>query len=137
MKGCTYQQLPLLNSQLFTVVQRHAESASHGFETEAEYIEAAQQRLHDFADDRSDAYAGIRFLNMQRSDATAAQAVMEKIVDDLVKLMGDDELGHVWAAWHPHRFAAVAAYVYLSLPIPQRRLRNGIGWLTPKGSTSR
>ena len=97
MKGCTYQQLPLLNSQLFTVVQKHAESASNGFETEAEYIEAAQQRLHEFASDRSDAYAGIRFLSMQRSDAKAVQEAPEKIVDDLVKFMGDNELGHVWA----------------------------------------
>ena len=43
---------------------------------------------------------------------TNAQAATETIADDLVKLMGDDELGHVWAAWHPHRFAAGAAYGY-------------------------
>ena len=57
---------------------------------------------------------------MQRSDAKAVQAATEKIVDDLVKLMGDDELGHVWAAWHPHRFAAVAAYAYLFLADPAK-----------------
>ena len=59
-------------------------------------------------------------LSMQRSDAKAVQAATEKIVDDLVKLMGDDELGHVWAAWHPHRFAAVAAYAYLFLADPAK-----------------
>ena len=113
MKGCTYQQLALLNSQVFTVVQKHAESASHGFETEAEYIEAVRQRRHECATDRSDAYAGIRVLSTQRSEAKAVQEAIEKIVDDLVKLMGDNELGHVWATWHPHRFAPVAAYAYL------------------------
>ena len=43
---------------------------------------------------------------MQRSDANAVQTATEKIVDDLLKLLDDNQLGHVWAAWHPHRFAA-------------------------------
>ena len=38
----------------------------------------------------------------------------------MVKLMGDNELGHVWAAWHHHRFAAVVAYAYLFLADPAK-----------------
>ena len=98
MKGCRYQQLPLTNSQLFRVVQGNAESASHGLKKELEFIQEAQQRLHELATDRDNAYAGIRFLSMQRSDAKAVQAETEKIVDDLMKLMNDNELGHVWTA---------------------------------------
>ena len=120
MKGCTYQQLPLTNSHLFKVVQKHAESRSkHEAETELEYIQAAQQRLHEFAINPNNEYAGIRFLGMQRGDAQAVQAATEKIVDDLARLMGDNELGHVWAEnWHPHRFAAVATHAYLFLARP-------------------
>ena len=95
MEGGRYQQLPLTNSQLFRIVQRNAESTSHGLETELEFIQEAQQRLHEFAADRDNAHAGICFLSMQRSDAKAVQAATEKIVDDLMKLMNDNELGHV------------------------------------------
>ena len=119
MKGCRYQQLPLTNSQLFRVAEKNAGSVSHGIETEHEYIQAAQQRLHEFAVNPDNAHAGIRFLGMQRSDSQAVQAATEKIVNDLVKLMRDNELGHVWAKnWHPHRFAAVATYAYLFLADP-------------------
>ena len=110
MMECKYHQLPLTNLRLFKVAQLHAESASHECETELEYIQAAQKRLLDFAVLPDNAYANIRFLNMQHKVAVAVQAATAKIVDDFVKLMADNELGHVWATWHPHRFAAVAAY---------------------------
>ena len=80
MKGCSYQQLPLIDSQLFAVAQGHitqteaAMEAEYSGRTEAEYIEEAQQRLHECANDAADAYAGIRFLNMRRSDAEAVGA---------------------------------------------------------------
>ena len=136
MKGCRYQQLPLTNSQLFKVLRKNAESASHELETELEYIQEAQQRLHEFATDPGNAYAGIRFLNMQRSDPKAVQAATDKIVDDLVNLMNDNKLGHVWSDWHPHRFAAVAVYAYLFLADPAETGPDGISWLSPKGHTS-
>ena len=116
MKECTYQQLPLVNSQLLKVIKKHSENARHGFETELEYIQAAQQRLCEFAVLPGNAYASIRFLGMQRKDAQAVQEATEKIVNDLVKLMDENELGDIWASsWHPHRFAAVAAYAYVFL----------------------
>ena len=65
MKGCRYQQLALTNSQFLRVLRKNAESASHEFEVEPEYIQEAQQRLHEFASDRGSAYAGIRFLSMR------------------------------------------------------------------------
>ena len=126
MKGCTYQQLPLTSSQLFRVVQKNAESVSHGLEAELEYIQAAQQRLHEFAIHPDNAYAGIRFLSMQRSDAKAVQAATDTIVDDLVKLMGDNELGHVWAAWHPLALPQWLHMPTYSLPIQQKLLPDGI-----------
>ena len=113
MKGCSYQQLPLSNTQLFNVIQLHALHSSHACETELEFIQAAQQRLHEFAIHPDNAYGGIRFLGMQRSDVEAVQAATTRMVDELVKLLGDNELGHVWATWHPHRFASVAAYVHV------------------------
>ena len=57
LKGVKYQQLPLNNSQLFKVLEKHAETARHDLETEVEYIEAAQKRLHEFAIDPTNAYA--------------------------------------------------------------------------------
>ena len=122
MKGCTCQQLPLTNSQLFRVAELHTASASHGCETELELIQAAQQRLHEFAIHPANAFAGFRFLipDMRARDAEAVQATTAKIVDDLVKLMSDNELGHVWTAWHPNRFAAVAAYAYVFLADPAK-----------------
>ena len=117
VKGCKYQQLPLTNSHLFEFVQKHAENRSkHEAETEFEYIGAAQQRLHEFAVHPDNAYESIRFLGMKTRDAQEVQAATEKIVENLLKLMGDNELGHVWAEkWHPHRFAAVATYAYIFL----------------------
>ena len=117
VKGCKYQQLPLTNSHLFEFVQKHAENRSkHGAETEFEYIAAAQQRLHEFAVHPDNAYESIRFLGMKTRDAQEVQAATEKIVENLLKLMGYNELGHVWAEkWHPHRFAAVATYAYIFL----------------------
>ena len=61
MKGCRYQQLHSTNSQLFRLAEKNAGSVSHGIETEHEYIQAAQQRLHEFAVNPDNAYAGIRF----------------------------------------------------------------------------
>ena len=132
MKGCSYQQLPLTNSDLFRVAQKNAESASHGLETELEYIQEAQQRLYEFAVDQAIAYAGNRFLRMQRSDAKAVQAATATIVDNLVKLMGDNELTHVWATWHPHRFAAVAAYAYLFTDDPAKTTSRWNCMVVPK-----
>ena len=132
MKGCRYQQLPLTKSQLFRVHEKHAESASVEVETEAEYIEAAQERLHEFAVDPVNAYAGIRFLCMQQSGAKAVQAATEKIVNDLLKLMEDNDLRHVWASWHPHRFAAVAAYAYLFVAAPAKATSQWDWMVVPK-----
>ena len=69
---------------------------------------------------------------MQRSDAKAVREATEKIMDDFVKLMCDNELGHVWAAWHPHRFAAVAAYAYLFLADPAKTSSQWNWMVTPK-----
>ena len=69
LKVCTYQQLPLADSQVLAVVKTHIErseiavEASYSGRTEADYIEEAQQRLHEFAIDACDIYAGNRFLN--------------------------------------------------------------------------
>ena len=81
MKGCRYQQLPLTNSQLFTVVRKNAElskEAGHRLETELEYIQEAQQRLYEFEADEANAYAGNRSLSMQLSDANAVQTVTKR-----------------------------------------------------------
>ena len=42
----------------------------------------------------------------------------EKIVDDLIIPLNDNDLESVWSAWHPHRFAAVAVYAYLFVSDP-------------------
>ena len=132
MKGCRYQQLPLTNSQLFRLIEKHAESASVEVETEAKYIEPAQERLHEFAIDPVNAYASIRFLCMQQIGAKAVQAATEKIVNDLLKLMEDNDLRHVWASWHPHRFAAVAAYAYLFVADPAKATSQWNWMVVPK-----
>ena len=113
LKGCKYQQLPLSNRKLFSVLEKQAQHTKHNLETEVEYIEAAQKRLHEFAIDPDNAYAGIRFLGLHQHDATAVHAATDKIINDYVKLMQDNDLGHMWSSWHPHRFVAVATYVYL------------------------
>ena len=110
--------MPLTKSHLFKVVQKHAASrAKLAATTELEYIEAAQQRLYEFALHPGNACARIRFLGMQRHDAEALHAATDKIVDDLVRFMGDNELRHVWAEnWHPHRFSVLrCSYVRLSI----------------------
>ena len=74
---------------------------------------------------------------MQKSDSQAVQAATEKIVNDLVKLMRDNELGHVWAKnWHPHRFAAVATHAYLFLADPAATTSRWNWMVDPKGCTS-
>ena len=71
---------------------------------------------------------------MQRSDPKAVQAATDKIVDDLVNLMNDNELGHVWSDWHPHRFAAVAVYAYLFLADPAETASRWNFMVVPKRS---
>ena len=72
------------------------------------------------------------FLGMQGSDDKQVQAAMEKIVDEVVNLMRKNELGHMWAAWHPHRFAAVSAHAYLFLDDPARIASRWNSMVRPK-----
>ena len=48
-------------------------------ETEPEYIQEAKRCLHEFATHPGDAYAGIRFLRMQQSDASVVRICCDKV----------------------------------------------------------
>ena len=96
-------------------------------------MQAAQERLLEFATRPDDAFAGIRFLSLQRSDAVVVRAATAKIVEDLAKLLQDNELiTPLLLEWHPHRFASVAAYVYIFLEDPSSTASRWNCLLKPK-----
>ena len=139
LKGCTYQQLPLVDSQVLAVVKTHIETseiaveASYRGRTEADYIEEAQQRLHEFATDAGDRYAGNWFLKLTRADAEAVQSATTTMINNLHAIFADKELSTVWSTWHPHRFAAVAAWAHLFLV--ENRVSKWNWLLEPKKNT--